>query len=77
MKRVDLDKLETELEKWRGAVSLPCEVVVSMIAELRGYRSTRTRRSPLPSPQQQPHPAADEKEAEAEADGHASHPGKP
>ena len=38
MKRVDLDKLETELEKWRGEVPLPCDVVVSLLAELRQHR---------------------------------------
>lgn len=39
MKRVDLDKLESELEKWRGEVPLPCDIVVSMISELRAYRN--------------------------------------
>ncbi len=38
MKRVDLDKLETELEKWRGEVPLPCDIVESMVAELRLLR---------------------------------------
>ena len=37
--RVDLDKLDAELEKWRGEVSLPVEVVVSMSEELRASRA--------------------------------------
>jgi hypothetical protein len=37
-KRVNLDKLEAELEKWRGECCLPCEVVAALIAELRQLR---------------------------------------
>ncbi len=38
MSRVDLDKLDSELEKWRGEASLPVDVLVSLSAELRAWR---------------------------------------
>ena len=39
MSRVNLDMLETELEKWRGEIPLPCAVVASLIDELRPTRA--------------------------------------
>lgn len=38
MKQVNLEELEQELEKWRIECCLPCDVVVSMIEELRILR---------------------------------------
>lgn len=36
---VDLDKLDTELTKWRGEISLPVEVIVTLSEELRLRRN--------------------------------------
>ena len=38
-KRVDLDKLDAELEKWRGEASLPVDILVSLSGELRARRA--------------------------------------
>jgi len=38
--RVDLDKFDTELEKWRGEASLPVDVLVALSQELRAWRAS-------------------------------------
>ncbi len=38
MAKVDLDKLDTELKRWRGEIPLPCDIVESMADELRALR---------------------------------------
>lgn len=49
-KRIDLGKLETELEKWRGEIPLPCDAVVAMVEELRYWRERGARVADQPAP---------------------------
>ena len=51
-KRVNLDALETELEKWRGVMTLPCEVMVSLVDELRLWRERAEKEPAVPAEQQ-------------------------
>ncbi len=46
MAKVDLDKLDTELKRWRGEIPLPCDIVESMADELRALRVA----APNPAP---------------------------